>query len=69
MAALQNKHNVNKNKVEYILRLHLVPTRSAFDNAQRHVTAFRPISEAAAAARSWSCQFSILARQMYHSGF
>jgi len=24
MAALQNKHNVNKNKVEYILRLHLV---------------------------------------------
>jgi len=29
-----------------------VRTRSAFDNAQRHVTAFRPISEA---ARSWSC--------------
>jgi len=28
------------------------PTRSAFDNAQRHVRAFRPISEA---ARSWSC--------------
>jgi len=29
-----------------------VPTRSAFDNAQPQVTAFRPISEA---ARSWSC--------------
>ena len=73
MAAMQDKQNVNKNNVEYILRLHLVkvtwplhghpgwhyndstgrpPTRSAFDNAQRHVTAFRPISEA---ARSWPC--------------
>jgi len=32
------------------------PTRSAFDNAQRHVTAFRPISEA---VRSWSCDIGL----------
>ena len=86
MAAMQNKQNVNKNNVEYILCLHLVrvtwplhghlgwhyndyrlplvivmttgrpPTRSAFDNAQRHVTAFRPISEA---VRSWSCDIGL----------
>ena len=86
MAAMQNKQNVNKNNVEYILRLLLVrvtwplhghlgwhyndyrlplvivmttgrpPTRSAFDNAQRHVTAFRPISEA---VRSWSCDIGL----------
>ena len=57
--------NVNKNDAEYILRLHLVNvtwpphynvTRVTvklwtYDNAQRHVTAFRPISEA---ANSWS---------------
>ena len=78
MAAMQNKRNVYKNNVEYILRLqcriYLVNvkwpsyrsmsdvrhwtvwrstvTRWTFDNAQRHKTAFRPISEA---ARSWSC--------------
>ena len=78
MAAMQNKQNVNKNNVEYVLglqcRIYLVNvtwpsdssmsdvrywtiwrstvTRSTFDNAQRHVTAFRPISEA---ARSGSC--------------
>ena len=70
--------NVNKNNVEYVLRLQCrkyllnvtwpsdssmsdvrhwtvwrpIVTRWTFDNAQRHVTAFRPISEA---ARSWSC--------------
>jgi len=32
------------------------PTCGAFDNAQCHVTAFRPISEA---ARSWSCDNEI----------
>jgi len=58
--------NINKNNVEYILRLHLVnvtwchpgimSTRVTvkwwtYDNAQSHVTAFPPISEA---AHSWS---------------
>jgi len=60
--------NINKNNVEYILRLHLVNVtwrhpgdmimsprltvkRWTYDNAQRHVTAFRPNSEA---AHSWS---------------
>ena len=73
MAAMQNKQNVRKNNVEYVLRLqcriYLVNvtwpsdssmsdvrhwtvwrstvTRWTFDNAQRHVTEFRPISEAA----------------------
>ena len=64
----KNKPNVNKNNVEYILRLHLGTSRDitpgdiimsplvtakrwTYDNAQCHVTAFRPISNA---ARSWS---------------
>ena len=69
MATMQNKQSVNKNNVEYVLRLqcriYLVNvtwpsdssmsdvrhwtvwrstvTRWTFDNAQRHVTVFRPI--------------------------
>jgi len=36
----------------YVMTTGGPPTRSSFDNAQRHVTAFRPIIEA---ARSWAC--------------
>jgi len=49
----QKKHTEHEQKqLEYILRLHLVTVkRWTYDNAECHVTAFRPISEA---AHSWS---------------
>ena len=56
----KNKLNVNKNNVEYITWRHTVwhynvtcvtVKRWTYDNAQRHVTAFWPIREA---AHSWS---------------
>jgi len=81
----KKKLNVNKNNVKYILRLHLVNVtwrhpgwhynwvtlkRWTYDNAQRHVTAFRPISDNIFSQRSHTVDTSSskwLTRQHHES--
>ena len=79
----KKQKNVNKNNVEYILRLYLVNVtwrhpgdiimsprvtvkRWTYDNAQRHVTAFRPISEAAH-SRSYDSAACLSAQEASHA--